>query len=131
VRALAGDGVGVTGEVADMLPHLHAATLLLAPIRLGAGTRTKILEAMAAGLAVVTTPTGLEGIEAVAEEHVRVADTPGALAREALDLLARPEARRRLAAAARRLVETRYDWPRCLAPLEGLYAPLLGAGARR
>jgi glycosyltransferase involved in cell wall biosynthesis len=131
VRALAGAGVVVTGEVPDMTPHLHAATVFVAPIALGAGTRTKVLEAMAAGLPVVTTSTGIEGIDAVAGEHAVVEDDPEAFARAVLELLGRPEARHRLGATARRLVEARYDWGRCLAPLEDLYAPLVPARARQ
>jgi glycosyltransferase involved in cell wall biosynthesis len=108
-----------------MLPHLHAATVYVAPIATGAGTRTKLLEAMAAGLAIVTTRVGIEGIDAIDGQQVLLADPPGAFTTAVLRLLADPAERRRLGAAARRLMEERYDWARCLAPLEVLYAELL------
>lgn len=131
ILALRGPGVTVTGEVADMTPHLHAATVYAAPHLTGAGTRTKLLEAMAAGLPVVTTRVGIEGIEATPGREVQIADDPAATVTAVLRLLANPAERRRLGAAARRLVEERYDWSRCLAPLETLYAGLLPARAAR
>ncbi len=129
VRALGGETVTVTGEVADMLPHLHGATVYVAPHFTGAGTRTKLLEAMAAGLPIVTTSVGIEGIEAGDGREVVIADDPAATAAAILRLLSLPDERRRLGAAARHLAEERYDWPRCLAPLEKLYAGLLPARA--
>lgn len=125
VRALHGSGVIVTGEVPDVLPHLQAATVYVAPMTTGAGTRTKLLEALAVGLPVVTTRVGLEGIEAADGREVVLADDPAATIRAVRRLLTDPAARRRLGGAARRLAEERYDWPRCLAPLEELYAGLL------
>ena len=129
--ALRGPGVTVTGEVPDMTPHLHAATVYVAPHVTGAGTRTKLLEAMAAGLPIVTTSLGIEGIAAAPGREVQIADGPAATVTAVLRLLVNPVERRRLGAAARRLVEERYDWSRCLAPLETLYAGLLPVRAAR
>lgn len=131
ILALRGPGITVTGKVADMTPHLHAATVYAAPHLTGAGTRTKVLEAMAAGLPIVTTRIGSEGIEATHDREVLIADHPAATVTAILLLLANPAARRRLGTAARRLVEERYDWSRCLAPLETLYSRLLPARAAR
>jgi glycosyltransferase involved in cell wall biosynthesis len=125
VLALRGPGVVVTGAVPDMLPHLQAATVYLAPLTTGAGTRTKLLEALAAGLPIVTTRVGIEGIEAVNGQHVLIAEDAETTAAATRRLLADPEERRRLGDAGRRLAEDRYDWPRCLAPLEPLYRDLL------
>lgn len=129
--ALRGPGITVTGEVADMTPYLHAATVYVAPQFTGAGTRTKVLEAMAAGLPIVTTSVGIEGIAAGHDREVLIVDDPAATVAGILRLLADPTERRRLGAAARRLAEDRYDWSRCLAPLETLYAGLLPARAAR
>jgi glycosyltransferase involved in cell wall biosynthesis len=125
VRRLAGPGIAVTGEVADMVPYLHAATVYVAPHFTGAGTRTKLLEAMAAGCAIVTTSIGIEGIEVVHGRDVVVADDVPSLSAAVVRLLGDPDARNRLGTAARRLVEERYDWSLCLAPLGALYEPLL------
>jgi glycosyltransferase involved in cell wall biosynthesis len=128
VLALAGSGIVVTGEVPDMTPHLHAATVYVAPLVTGAGTRTKLLEALAAGLPIVTTTIGAEGIEATDRRELVIADTPETFGDAVRRLLADPEERRRLGMAGRRLAENRYDWHRCLAPLETLYAELLPRG---
>ena len=131
ILALRGPGVTVTGEVADMAPHLHAATVYVAPHLTGAGTRTKLLEAMAAGLPIVTTSLGIEGIAATPGREVQIADDPAATVTAVLRLLANPAARRCVGAAARHLAEERYDWSRCLAPLETIYAGLLPVRAIR
>jgi glycosyltransferase involved in cell wall biosynthesis len=125
VRALSGPGITVTGEVHDMLPYLHAATVYVAPHFTGAGTRTKLLEAMGAGLPIVTTSIGIEGIDAKRGHDALLADDPSALVEAVLRLLGDTAARDRLGAGARRLAEERYDWSRCLAPLATLYAELL------
>ncbi|MEX5213599.1 MAG: glycosyltransferase [Nitrospiraceae bacterium] len=121
VQRLAGPRVRIIANVPDMRPYLHDATVFAAPHFTGAGTRTKILEAMAAGLPVVTTSIGTQGIEAEAGRDLIVADDLPALGEALCGLLADPWMRADLGRAARRLIEDRYDWDRCLAPLEGLY----------
>ncbi len=125
VRALRGSGVTVTGEVEDVTPHLQAATLYVAPLTIGAGTRTKLLEALAVGVPIVTTRVGIEGIDATDGVEVVLADDPEATIASVRRLLVNPAARRRLSGAARRLAEREYDWRSCLAPLEDLYGSLL------
>jgi glycosyltransferase involved in cell wall biosynthesis len=121
VQRLAGPHVRVIANVPDMRPYLHDATVFAAPHFTGAGTRTKILEAMAAGLPVVTTSIGLQGIDAEAGREVVVADELSSLGEALSGLLTDPWMRADLGRAARHLIEARYDWDRCLAPLEGLY----------
>jgi glycosyltransferase involved in cell wall biosynthesis len=82
------------------------------PLRLGGGTRLKILEAMAAGTPVVTTSKGCEGLAVKHEEHVLIADSPEAFARETLRVMNDFVLRARLAANGRRLVERLYTWDR-------------------
>ena len=108
-------GVERTGLVDDVRPLLSGAWLAIAPIFAGGGTRLKILEAMAAGTPVVATTKGVEGIAAVAGEHVLLADEPAAFAAHVVALLSDSALRRRLAQAARRLIEQHYDW-RVLGP---------------
>jgi glycosyltransferase involved in cell wall biosynthesis len=66
VRALASSDIKVTGRVPDIMPYLERAAVVLAPVRLGGGMRVKVLQAMAMGKAVVTTPLGAEGLATVA-----------------------------------------------------------------
>ncbi len=123
--ALRGAGVQVTGEVPDIWPHLAAATVYASPHVTGAGTRTSVLEALAAGLPVVTTSVVVEGLELVDKQHGLIADDREAAVAAILRLLDDPDERRRLGAAARRLAEERYDWPVCLGPLGPLYDGLV------
>jgi glycosyltransferase involved in cell wall biosynthesis len=129
VKRLAGPHVRLMADVPDMRPHLREATVFAAPHFTGAGTRTKILEAMAAGLPVVTTSIGLQGIEAEAGREVIVADDLSSLNEALCGLLSDPWMRADLGRAARLLIETRYDWDHCLAPLDGLYRTLFNQRA--
>jgi len=83
-------GVEVTGEVADTRPYLASADLLVAPIRVGGGTRIKILEAFAHRLPVVTTPIGAEGLDVVHGLHALVAESPHAIADACVRVLGDP-----------------------------------------
>ncbi|MFH1085394.1 MAG: glycosyltransferase family 4 protein [Chloroflexota bacterium] len=116
--------VTLTGYVEDILPYFGGADVYVVPLRVGGGTRLKVLEALAAGRAIVTTALGAEGIALRPGEHALVADSPADFGRAILALLADPAQRARLGAAARRLAVDEYDW-RAIAPLlEPLYARL-------
>lgn len=104
------ESVCLTGFVGDVRIPVAEATVAIAPIRQGGGTRLKILEAMALGIPVVATTKGAEGLDVVDGEHLLLADTPQAFANAVLGLIADADARSRLAQNARRLVKTRYDW---------------------
>lgn len=88
--------------------HLRAADLLLAPLRVGGGTRIKILEAFAYGVPVVATSIGAEGLAARNGVHLEIADDPAGLAERCLRPLGNPAARARIAAAARQLHQASY-----------------------
>ena len=107
--------VAVTGAVDNLEPYWRRAHVYVLPMRGGGGVRFKALEAMAAGLPIVSTTLGMEGIAAAPGEHYLAADTPATFAHEIARLLDEPDLRRRLAEAARRLVRERYDW-RVVAP---------------
>jgi glycosyltransferase involved in cell wall biosynthesis len=110
VRALAGlPGVEVTGAVPSMLPHLREAHALAVPLTAGGGTRLKILEAFAAGLPVVSTPVGCEGLRAAHGEHLLVAQREH-FAEALRDLFGPSEIGARLARRARTLARDRFDW---------------------
>jgi glycosyltransferase involved in cell wall biosynthesis len=119
------------GFVPDLAPLYARAGVFVNPMRGGGGTRLKMLNAMAAGKAVVSTTLGAEGLALTPERDVVLADTADDFAAAVHDLLRdRPRAER-LGRAARGLVEARYRWEACLAPLDDLYASLGRRGAER
>jgi polysaccharide biosynthesis protein PslH len=111
VRRLAEQaGVAVTGRVEDVRPEIAAADVYVVPLRIGGGTRLKIFEAMAMGKAVVSTSIGAEGLPVTHREDILLADEPAQFAHAVVSLIRDTGARRRLEAAARRLVVDHYDW---------------------
>lgn len=102
--------VTLAGHVPDVRIPVAEASLAIAPIRQGGGTRLKILEAMALGTPVAATSKGAEGLDVVDGEHLLLADDPQRFAAAVLRLLADDALAARLAANARHLVEQRYDW---------------------
>jgi len=119
--ALAGPRVELTGFVEDLRPHLAAATVVVVPLRLGGGTRLKIVEAMAMGKPVVSTTLGAEGIEAVPGRDLLVEDEPADFADAVNRLLAEPDLAARIGRSARQLAADRYSWTRAAMALEGFY----------
>jgi sugar transferase (PEP-CTERM/EpsH1 system associated) len=117
-------GVTVTGRVADVRPHLAGCLAVVVPLRSGAGTRLKILEAMAMRRPVVSTHIGAEGLDVIPGRHILLGDAPEDLARHVVSLIESPELADRLGSAGRELVETTYDWSICLAGLESVYDSL-------
>ena len=111
VTALDGrDGITVVGEVDDLRPAYHGHRVMVAPIRAGSGTRLKILEAFAAGIPVVSTTLGAEGIEAEPGRHLLIADSAVDFAAAVEQVLADDRLADRLAAEAVGLARERYDW---------------------
>lgn len=104
------DHVRFLGFVSDIRPHLWESTICVVPLRMGGGTRLKILESLAAECPVVTTTVGAVGLDLVPGEDISVADTADAFARQVLSLLNDAEARSALARQGRRTVQQRYDW---------------------
>ena len=105
-------GVEVTGTVADVRPYYHQALAAIVPLRSGGGTRLKILEAMAAGVPVISSELGVEGLGVEPGKNILLADPDDSEAWiRGLSGLAESESRRRnLTAAAKQLVEEHYDW---------------------
>jgi glycosyltransferase involved in cell wall biosynthesis len=102
--------IRVTGTVADVRPWLWGAKVSIVPLRIGGGTRLKIYESMAAGVPVVSTTVGAEGLDVRHGENIRIADTAEAFASECVDLLEDEPGRRRLARAASEVVASRFSW---------------------
>lgn len=124
VYALAGNGVHVTGRVADVQPYYRQSSVCVVPLRAGSGVRVKILEAMALGRPVVTTSVGCEGLDVVDGTHLVIADDPHTFAEKTVQLLTDPEFRQHLVDGARKLVEQQYGWNRIAEDLLGLYAEI-------
>ena len=101
--------VEVAGNVRDVVPYFRSAHVLAVPLEAGGGTRLKILEAFAAGLPVVSTPVGCEGIDGVHDQHLLVADRP-AFADAIVQVLLDPAAAHERADRAQQLVQQGYDW---------------------
>jgi polysaccharide biosynthesis protein PslH len=127
--ALAGPRVELTGFVSDLRPHLAAAAVVVVPLRLGGGTRLKIVEAMAMTKAVVSTRLGAEGIEAVPGRDLLVEDEPAAFAEAVNRLLAEPGLAACIGRSARRLAVERYSWSGAARALEGFYRRILEIGS--
>ncbi|MFZ2640841.1 MAG: glycosyltransferase [Verrucomicrobiia bacterium] len=109
-EARAVPGVEVAGEVPDVRPYFQKASVALVPLRIGSGTRLKIMEAMAQGNPVISTGKGAEGLEATDGEHLLLANESGSLVQTLLRLLSDPARFHRLRQSARSFVEQRYDW---------------------
>jgi glycosyltransferase involved in cell wall biosynthesis len=109
VRRLA-HGVLVTGTVPDVRPWMRQAAVFVVPLRVGSGTRLKILEAMATGCAVVSTTLGCEGLEVVPERDILIGDTPEVFAQQVVRCLRDSDLRARLGVQGRALVQQHYRW---------------------
>jgi polysaccharide biosynthesis protein PslH len=127
--ALAGPRVELTGFVSDLRPHLAAAAAVVVPLRLGGGTRLKIVEAMAMGKAIVSTTLGAEGIEAAPGRDILIEDDPAAFAHAVSRLLTEPGLAAHIGQSARRLAAERYAWSGAAQALEGFYRQILEAGS--
>lgn len=112
------EGVEFTGYVEDIRPLIAQSWVCVLPILTGGGTRIKALEAMALGTPVVSTSTGIEGLEVRHGEHALVADEPAEFAEVVVQLLGDPALRSRLAANGRELVATHYTWEQSGAALD-------------
>jgi polysaccharide biosynthesis protein PslH len=123
--ALAGSRVELTGFVSDLRPHLAAAAVVVVPLRLGGGTRLKIVEAMAMGKAIVSTTLGAEGIEAVPGRDILVEDEPAAFAQAVSRFLAELGLAAHIGQSARQLAVERYGWSGAARALEGFYRRIL------
>ena len=109
VRALASDRIVVTGGVEDVGPYYSDAAVVVAPLRSGGGTRLKVLEAVAAGVPVVATTKGVEGLPLVDGESALIADDPELLAARIVRILDAPALGTELATKAREQLES-YRW---------------------
>ena len=128
---MSGPYVEFTGAVRDVRPYLAMAAVVVAPLRVGSGTRLKILEAMAMGKAVVTTSVGCEGLGVVDGEHLQIADDAEQFAQETARLMSERDSSEQLGRQARALAERDYSWPVIVHRLEQFHTQLIGKETRR
>jgi glycosyltransferase involved in cell wall biosynthesis len=127
VLEFTGPRVEITGLVDDLRPHLAAAAALVVPLRIGGGTRLKIVEGMAMSKAIVSTTLGAEGIEAVPGRDILIADDAERFAASVIRLLDEPDLAARLGRSARQVAVERYAWSAAAAALENFYREILAS----
>lgn len=125
IQQMAYEGVIVTGRVPEVKPYLDRAAVVVVPLRLGGGMRVKVLEALAAGKAVVASPLAVEGLDLVSGEQIVLAEDDQQFCDAIIDLLGDPERRRGLASNARAWACTHLGWETVVANYEALYDSLL------
>lgn len=118
-------GVTVTGSVPDVRPFILRSAAMVAPLNIARGTQNKILEAMAMGVPVVTSPAGAGGVDAENEAHFLVGDNPNAYADACLRIMSAPEERSRLSLSGRERMLTHHDWQASMRRLETIVEHVL------
>jgi sugar transferase (PEP-CTERM/EpsH1 system associated) len=118
-------GIEVTGKVDDVRPYYREAIAAVVPLRVGGGSRLKIPEAMAAGVPVISTTLGAEGLDVSHDENILIADESRELKAAIVRLAETAELRQTLQAGGRALVSKRYDWGRLGANLVQVHDGLL------
>jgi len=131
LRALGGNGLELVGEAAELDEHLAQAALAPVPLRAGSGTRFKILEAFAAGLPVISTAKGIEGIDAIPGEHYLRAESLEEFVAAVRELCANPELHAQLARGAQELLAARYSASALAGALAGALEALESRSPRR
>ena len=115
------EGVVVTGLVDDVRTYVAESAVYIVPLRIGGGTRLKILQAFAMKKAVVSTSIGCEGLGLTDEEHLLISDDPSDFADKVIRLSRDKQLRRKLGENGRILVQEKYDWKSITVKLENIY----------
>ena len=124
-------GVTVTGSVPDVRPYLRHSALMVAPLNIARGTQNKILEAMAAGVPVVTSEIAAGGVDALAGEHFLVAQTPAGYVAAIMSILDQPDKRAHFARAGRERMRSHHGWAHSMTRLDGIIERCLEEHWRR
>jgi glycosyltransferase involved in cell wall biosynthesis len=121
LRRIKASGVHVTGRVPDLRPYFESAMVYVSPLRIGAGIKNKILEALAMQTAVVATPLSCDGINVTPGKDVILARSNADIVRAVLELLQNPDQRQEIAMNGRKLIETHYTWQQVADQYAALY----------
>lgn len=119
VTALANDHVVVTGFIQDLAAMYNSASVVVAPLRFGAGTQNKVLEAMAMGVPVVCSHIGFAGLNIISGEGAIMETRPEAFAHSVIELLSSADHRRSVGLAGMHVIRSRFDWNIIAKQLEG------------
>jgi polysaccharide biosynthesis protein PslH len=114
-------GVVVTGTVDDVRPYYREALAVVVPLRVGGGTRLKVLEAMASGTPVISTSLGAEGLQVTHDRDIVLANDAAAMVDAIMGMRAHDEHWQQLTVNGRKLVESTYDWSIIGKKLRGFY----------
>ena len=126
VQVLGSDpNVTVTGFVDDLHRYYERCAIQIAPMLVGGGVQTKILDAMAAGRPVVSTAIGNIGVQATPDQEILIAETDEAFAGHLVNLLEHDDLWRRIAVGGKVFVQEGYDWDISMRRLEAVYADLV------
>jgi sugar transferase (PEP-CTERM/EpsH1 system associated) len=131
IHRVAGPNVVVVGEVPDVRPYVHKSAVVVVPLRMGSGTRLKVLEALAMQKPLVSTSLGCEGIDATPGEHLLIADEPAEFAAAVVELMDNETLATKLAREGRAMVLREYRWDPAVDRLEAFYGELRQAAADR
>lgn len=118
------DHIQVTGRVPDIRPYLAKATAFICPLRLGAGIKNKVLEAMAMGLPVIATPLSIDGIDAQQDREIMIADVKQ-IAAKTIHLLKDETLQATLSQNGKQLIKNHYSWSKVADQYEMLYQSLI------
>jgi glycosyltransferase involved in cell wall biosynthesis len=119
VQALASEYVQVTGFVKDLAKVYNEASVVVAPLRFGAGTQNKVLEAMAMGVPVVCSHIGFKGLGIQSGEGAVMQTEPGRFAETIVELLSSADMRRDVGARGVEIIHSRFGWDVIASVLEG------------
>ncbi|MEK7498211.1 MAG: glycosyltransferase family 4 protein, partial [Patescibacteria group bacterium] len=108
--ASARDDIEITESIKDARNAYLGASVMVTPIKGSGGTRLKILEAMAAGLPIVSTSTGVAGLDVTHEENVLISDSSKGLAKETIRLLENGSLAKKIGTAGKKFVADNFDW---------------------
>jgi glycosyltransferase involved in cell wall biosynthesis len=119
IRDLASDPrIEIIGTPDDMREIAGQCCLTVVPLRLGGGTRIKILDAFAMGIPVISTSLGCEGLEVEDGKHIVIRDEPEAFAQSVLQVISDPLRAECLRTNGRKFTEDRYDWEKIFGRME-------------
>lgn len=118
-------GIHVTGLVDDVRPYIADASIYVVPLRIGGGTRLKILQALAMKKAIVSTSIGCEGIDIEPDRDLMVSDDPHDFANKVIMLSKDKELRKKLGENGRLLILQKYDWKAIVDKLESIYTNII------